>query len=155
MMKNKILILTGIVITFLGAAYWLSTKFAPGSYPYAEVYKINVSEENLIKEIASFKKDNTQYCVPVQVGLVDGRTDSSDFWFHIYFYYPKEHQILYTWVRAENKNTTTFAFVAINDGLILGKWKDINNDFSRGENEKQIKKFEALILSKIKEQIRR
>lgn len=137
-----------------GAAYWIGNIFAPGSYPNAQVYVINVNEEDLIKQIAYFKKNNAQYCVPVQVGLLDGRTDSMDYWFHIYFYYPEERQILYTWIRAESKDKTKLAFVSINNGLTLGKWRDINKDFSRKDNKMQKEKFEILILNKIKGQIK-
>lgn len=152
MMRKRIVILVGIAIAVLVIAYWLSSKFAPGSYPYAEIYTIDASEEDLISQVELFKENNPQYNVPIQVGLIDGRADSSDHWYHIYFYYPEEHQILYTWVRAENKNKTTFAFVSINYGLILGKWKDINKDLDKEENKKQIEKFEQLILNKIKNQ---
>jgi len=45
---------------------------------------------------------------------------------------------------------TTFAFVAINDGLTLGKWKDINEGYSKKENKLQKEKFERLILNEKK-----
>ncbi len=152
---KKVLLLVGAIIALIGTAYWVGNIFAPGSYPNAEVYMISVNEEDLIKEIANFKKANPQYCVPVQVRLSDGRTDSMDYWFHIYFYYPEERQILYTWVRAESKGKTKFAFVSINDGLTLGKWKDINKDFNRMDNKMQKEKFETLILNRIKDEIKK
>jgi hypothetical protein len=125
-------------------------NFAPGSYPYAEEYEINVPESTLIKAINDFKENNPQYIVPNRMLLIDGRTDEKDHWYHIYFYYPEENQIVYGWTRPSGKNITTFAFVSINNSLTLGNWKDINKDFSDSENKVQKNKFEERILNKIK-----
>jgi hypothetical protein len=38
----------------------------------------------------------------------------------------------------------------VNDGLTIGRWKDINKDFDNDENKKQKTKFEERILNKIK-----
>jgi len=92
--------------------------------------------------------------VPEQTQLQDGRDDEKDHWFHVYFYFPEENQIIYAWTRPSEKEKTSFAFVGINNGLILGNWKEINKDFSGSENEKEKKKFEERILDKIKEKLK-
>ena len=130
--------------------FFPSCDFAPGSYPYAERYILNTNEKDLITAIDSFKKSNPKYNVPQSVGLQDGRGNADDYWYHIYFYYPEENQIVYTWVRLEEKSKTAFALVSINDGLALGKWKEINKGFSNAENAEQKKKFEDRILKKVK-----
>lgn len=128
----------------------ISCSFAPGSYPYAERYEINCSESDLINAVHKFKEYNPEFNVPIQTQLKDGRRDGGDHWFHVYFYYVKENEIVKTWIRKTNKGTTTFAFVAINEGLTLGNWKDINKDYSSNENKLQKEKFEKLILNEIK-----
>lgn len=131
----------------------VSCSLAPGSYPYAERYEINCSESDLILAIEKFKMENPEFNLPSQAQLKDGRRDENDHWYHVYFYYEKENKIVKTWVRKVSEGTTTFAFVAINDGLALGKWKDINNGYSKKENNIQKGKFERLILNEIKKQI--
>jgi len=140
-----VLVIVGIILCYL----WIGYNFAPGSYPYVETYEINVNDSTLITAIRKFKSDNPQYNVPTQTQLKDGPRDSNDHWYHIYFYYMKENQIVKTWVRQTDMNKTTFAFVGVNNGLILGNWKFINKDFSRSENKEQKKKFEERILNKL------
>jgi hypothetical protein len=128
-------------------------KLSSGSYPYAEKYKIDCSESELIRAIEEFKGENPQYLVPKEVGLLDGRNNEKDHWYHVYFYYPNENQIVYAWTRPIDNKKTTFAFVSVNDGLILGKWKDINKDFEVRDNKNQKEKFESLILALIKNKV--
>jgi len=132
----------------------ISCNIAAGSYAYAEVYKLKVTESELVSIIQEFKKNNPDYCVPDEVQVKDGRSDKNDHWYHIYFYYKEENKIVYTWVRQFDRETTDFAFVALNNGLTLGNWKDINNDFSRKENKLEKAKFEQRILNKIKLKIK-
>lgn len=130
----------------------MSCGFDPGSYPYAEKYEISCSESDLANIIEIFKEENPEYRVPTQTQLKDGRRNDNDHWYHIYFYYAKENEIVKTWIRKSSKGKTTFALVAINDGLTLGNWKDINKDYSKKENRLQKEKFEHLILKEIKKQ---
>lgn len=148
MKKNKFSKITLIPIIFLFKL--TACNFAPGSYPYAEEYQVKVKEATLINAIQNFKKSNSQYIVPEHLQLKDGRKDNNDIWYHVYFYYPQENQIIYCWTRPDGEVETTFGFVSINQGLILGKWKDINKDFDGSENERQKHKFEERILSQIK-----
>lgn len=135
-------------------------NFAPGSYPYAEEYELNYSEEQVKTAINKFKQEHSEYLVPkVTINnqgswdLIDEPTEDPAHWYKFYFYYKSENRIIFTWTRPAGKNKTTFAFVSINDGLNLGSWKDINKDFSRSENKEEKKKFEERILNKVKEKL--
>lgn len=140
-----------ITIFFIIALAVCSCNFAPGSYPYAEVYMFDVSEEELIIAIEKFKNDNPNNAVPTFVGLTDGReTKKTDKWYHIWFYYPERNEIVYTWIR-DNNNKTSFALISINEGTQLGNWKRINKDFSHKENKNQKARFERLIKKRIEE----
>lgn len=132
---------------------FVSCNLAPGSYPYAEQYEIQCEEADLIMAVKKFKAENSDYLVPSQLQIIDGRRDENDYWYHVYFYYKNENQLVQTWIRKSSKGKTTFAFVAINESLTLGNWKNINKDFSNKENKIQKKKFENLLLNKIKVKI--
>ncbi|PZP44361.1 MAG: hypothetical protein DI598_14605 [Pseudopedobacter saltans] len=131
--------------------YFCARLLAPGSYPYTETYEFNIPEGKLLKIIKNFKNDHQELMVPID--LEDGRKDSSDYWYHIYFYDKATDNIFYTWTRPSEKNKTTFALVAINNGLSLGNWKEINKDFSSNENKKIKEYFKRIILDSIKMRI--
>jgi hypothetical protein len=150
-MKTKYVIAIVILGTsIIGLGIWFGLSYKPGSYPNAEKYKIKIDESTLILAIQRFKKENPQFEVPEKIQLLDGRNEQENLWYHVYFYYPQENQILYTWVRKKNKRETVFAFVSVNNGIQLGRWKDINKDFSSEENKEQKRKFEERILNKIR-----
>jgi hypothetical protein len=154
-MKTLIVFLKSfLLIIFLSKL--TACNFAPGSYPYAEEYEICANESDLIEAMQDFKKDNPQFIVPEQTQLTDFRSneEGQNYWYHIYFYYNNENKIIKCWTRPIDNGTTTFAFVSINNGLILGSWKDINKDFNRSENKEEKKKFEERILNKIKEKLK-
>lgn len=130
--------------------FFISCDFAPGSYPYVETYEIRGNEAEVVKIIERFKIENQDYNVPKELNLLDGRSDRvGDHWYHIYFYYKDTNKIINTWLRQAEGNKTTFALVAINDGLQLGNWKRINKDFSRKENIQEKEKFTTLIVDKV------
>lgn len=138
----------------------ISCDFAPGSYPYAEKYELNYSEEEVKTAINKFKTENSEYLVPKVTienqgtwDLIDEPTKNPVYWFKFYFYYKAENQILLTWTRPAGKNKTIFAFVSINEGLNLGNWKDINKDFSSSLNKEEKVKFENRILKKIEQEL--
>lgn len=146
-----------IVILFL---INISCSLAPGSYPYAEKYELNYSEEEVKTAINKFKTENSEYLVPKVTienqgtwDLIDEPTKNPAYWFKFYFYYKAENQILLTWTRPAGKNKTIFAFVSINEGLNLGNWKDINKDFSSSLNKEEKVKFENRILKKIQQEL--
>ena len=132
-----------------------SCNLSPGFYPDAERYKLEVKELTLIELITELKSQNPSLVLPESSLLIDGRRDSSDKWYHFYFYSEEENIIIKTWVRGVvgNANETVFAFVAINEGLELGNWKNINRDFNSSENRRLKNLFEKIILSKVKEKI--
>jgi hypothetical protein len=153
-------IVTIILMAILGCygMYKLAYLFSPGSYPYAEKYEFNVKEADLINAVEFFKINNVKYCQPPQTQLKDGRHNPpNNHWYFIYFYYPEENQIIFTWIREVSTiwggKKTVFAFVSVNDGLELGHWKDINDNISDDENELQKKKFEDRILKKVEEKL--
>lgn len=152
MRKTILIVIVLGVVTFL--FFKIGNMFAPGSYSYSEKYELDVDENILIEAIDNFKEENTKYSLPEQIQLKDGRRDSSDYWYHIYFYYPEENQIVKSWVRQKEKGKVTFAFVGINEGQNLGNWRMINKDFSKSENREQISKFEERILKRIKEKMK-
>lgn len=56
-MEKQTKVIIGIVILIIGISlinqFW--EKLSPGNYPYAEVYEINASENNMIRAIKQFK----------------------------------------------------------------------------------------------------
>jgi hypothetical protein len=159
-MKNKKAIILAIIMLIAGGVIWFGYNFSPGSYPYAEEYELNFSEEQVKTAINKFKEEYPEYIVPkVTINnqgawdLIDEPTEDPAYWYKFYFYYKDENKIIFTWTCPVGKNKTTFAFVSVNDGLNLGSWKDINKDFSRSENKEEKKKFEERILNKIKEKL--
>jgi len=138
----SILLTLNAVIIFSGCSY-----FAAGSYPFVEKYLIDTTEEAVIKAVNTFKVEHASFVAPKY--LEDGRKDSSDYWYHIYFYLPEEKIIVHCWTRPETKKETGFAFVGINEGAGLGNWKDINKDFSSTDNKKYLKIFEKRLLKPI------
>lgn len=127
-----------------------SCNFAPGSYPYAEIYDFQTDELQLVNAVKEFKRENPTFEVPKQTNLIDGkRNDIDDHWYHVYFYYQDTNQIISTWIRKKDDEVTSLALIAINDGLRLGNWKYLNKDFSDSDNIIQKKKFENSIIKKV------
>jgi len=159
--KKKIALWILIVMTSMLVIYYLGWSFAPGSYARAEIYELEVSEETLLRIIESVKNENPSIRLKEKVGisennkfyLREGRQDENDFWYSIYFFYPEKTQIVKTWTRPKTKTTTNFAFVGINQGLILGNWKDVNESFLWWKNRPAKNEFEDRILKRIKEKI--
>jgi hypothetical protein len=160
--KYKIIIGLGLLILISFLLYVVAWFMAPGSYARAEIYEMNISEDSLIQIIKDFKIENPDLGVsqsPVfpeslKYDLHDGRSDSTDFWYHIYFYYPDKNQIVYTWVRQDTRTTTHFAFVGLNKGITLGNWKMVNESFWWWKNKPIKNEFENRILNKIEEKIK-
>lgn len=170
-MKRKHKILYSILAAplFLIVFYYIGWSLAPGSYAKAEVYKFSIPEETLIEIIKEFKKENPSLDMtkPVRMKngeefyLEDGRRDSSDHWYFIYFYYPDKNQIVKTWTRhniswenPEKEKSSSFAFVSISEGLTLHNWKTVNESFFWWKNTPLKEEFEKRILSGIKKKIK-
>lgn len=155
MKKINVFLKRFLIIVFLSKLS--ACNIAAGSYPYAERYELNYSEVAVKNAINKFKNENPKYIVPkVNVNgqatwdLIDEQSSEPKHWYYVYFYYPKENQIIFTWTRPSGKGKTTLAFVSINQGLTIGNWKHINQDFNSAQNKEEKKKFEQLVLNKIK-----
>ncbi|WP_430817554.1 hypothetical protein [Carboxylicivirga sp. RSCT41] len=153
-------LLGAILVAFL--FYYIGWNLAPGSYARAEIYELEISEEDLANVIVEFKNENPDLVLnnPVNIPngpkyyLQDGRRDNTDHWYHIYFYYTDKDQIVKTWIRQKTNSTTQFAFVFLNDGLTLGKWTAVNEYFWWWKNRPIKTEFEERILKGIKKKIK-
>jgi len=146
---RKIILITLAVVVGLFCIYILGDAFSPGSYPHAEKYEFDYPESEVIKAIDEFKTDNPNIVGPDF--LVDERINGQ--WYKVYFYFQDENKIVYTWTRPSGKNSTTFAFVSLNEGLTLGNWKDINDDFGFSENRRLKGIFKERILKEIEKRL--
>ncbi|MGY3793192.1 hypothetical protein [uncultured Aquimarina sp.] len=124
----------------------LSCNVAPGSYPYAERYEINLTETDIIQKINDFKIKNPEYHVPKEFRITDGKRTENDHWFHVYFYYKEKNIVVKTWIRSKSKAKTIFAFVGIKKYSENSKWKMINKDFDNLNNKNILDEFENRIL---------
>jgi len=153
----------GAIAIFLFLFYLGGWLIAPGSYARAETYVFNLSEDSLLSIIYEVKNENPELDLTEKVSipngqyfeLQDGRQDEKDHWHSIYFYYSDKNEIIFTWTRPKDENSTTFAFVGINSGLILGNWRTINESFWWWKNKPDIEEFEERILKKIKEKTKK
>lgn len=147
-MKKEVI--TTLIIYLAIVVCCTSCAFAPGSYPYAELYEFQLSEDSLIKVVERFKIQNPEYNIPNQERFVDGRKNEAKQWYHVWFYYPQDKKVVKCWIQATNNGYASIGFVGIGDGLSLDNYKELNKDFSDEENNLQKEKFERLILNKIK-----
>jgi hypothetical protein len=143
-MKGRTLILRTAVFSILAVVIYVAYKFEPSSYARAEEYELAMDEQEVIRKIQSFKKENPSYNVPQGVGLDDGRRGDDDLWYHVFFYYAEEQELVHAWVRRSGKNRTTVALVSVKDKLI-------NKDFSEEDNARQKEKFKVRVVDKIAE----
>lgn len=129
-------------------------KFSAGSYPYAEVYLINSSQERVINELDSLKKINTELQVPVfkwagtEVLLSDKIQKNGYFVFYIFI--KEKNQIIQSYIGEEDNNHTKIGLISVQNGLSLGNWKQVNKDLSDEETEQIKEIFKKEVISKIK-----
>lgn len=156
--KTRIVVLSAcLVLAALWGFYELAGMFAPGSYPFAEIYELNYPEEEVIKAVDQFRALHPDMIVPQVTIENKGSYDLKDregrknkgYWYLIYFYYRKENQIVFTWTRPNGYGKTGFAFVSVNNGLDIGHWKMINDDFGFFENRRMKRDFEERILKPV------
>jgi hypothetical protein len=147
---KKYLLISIVLVLVIAMIFYGAKLFSPGSYAEAEKFELPMNEADLINIITNFKNENPEFKIPDQIKLADGKNNPQDHWYHVYFYYPQENQVVYAWVRSSGKQSSTIAFVGVNNGLELGHWKYINKDLSSSENEAQIEKFQNRILNKLK-----
>ncbi|HEY8918427.1 MAG TPA: hypothetical protein VIM87_18415 [Chitinophaga sp.] len=140
-----------IILVFAAVCSVYGCNLSPaGNYPYEERYKYKIAEEPLIDVLELLKENDSSLRVPGRYSFADGRVDSSDYWYHIYFYNRKRDEIILTRVRMSlDIGYTDFAFVAIKKRGYIGNWKYINKDFDSTENKARKQEFKTLILDRI------
>lgn len=161
-MKKKIvisvfIILLAILFTSKLIRYEIGKNlniFSAGSHAYSETYEFSTSEAELIKAVETFKKNNPKYLIPKvtinqqgQHDLLDERMENGSF--SCYFFDPQKNRIYKTSIY-DDKLKSKIRFTAINEGLNIGNWKDINKDFSYSDNEIIKKEFEEKFLNSIR-----
>lgn len=157
-MKKRVLLITIGIIAVAYFLYFIAWIIAPGSYPKAEIYELETTENILISIISDLKSKeptiglNTD-SITNPTGLIDGRSQETGHWYHIYFYDSESDEIIHTWIRTKSESTVSFAFVGINKGLNLGNWTDANESFWWWKNKPMKLQFEKRILSKIKTEL--
>jgi hypothetical protein len=159
-MKKKYILALITSFVFIYLFILLGKSFSPGSYPFAEKYELDYPYDVVKKTIVEFKQKNRNYSVPkVTINnsgswdLIDEPKGSTKIWYGFYFYNGKENKIYFTLIQSIDKNKTEFSFVAINNGLNIGNWKDINNDLNYFENKKEKENFESSILQHLKQEL--
>jgi hypothetical protein len=70
--------------------YKLGRLFSPGSFPYAEVYEMDISSPLLIGNIKKFRKNNPTFDISSKTGLTDNFIGEGNDWIMCYFYYEKK-----------------------------------------------------------------
>ncbi|WP_132055675.1 hypothetical protein [Pseudocnuella soli] len=148
----NLLIFVATPLTFILVAYQLARLFAPGSYPYAELYELDVPEDDVIKAVELLKIRHPNLSPPLD--LVDGRRSSTDYWYDIYLFDTAHNHIYYAWTRPEKKSVTTMAFVSVSKDVSFGNWMLVNKEFTSKQNREAISRFESLFLDSIKGTIR-
>lgn len=137
-MRKITIILLVLVIT-------VSSCFGPGSYPHAEQYDINISEQELIMVVQSFKESHPIYGKKIQ-HLNDGKSNGNSHWYTFYFGNKRKDFVMHCVVGSRKEGISTLSLVAIKPYKGFPGWKSINNDLSGSENKRLIKVFETEIL---------
>lgn len=128
------------------------------SYPYGEEYRISAAEKDVVVAINTFKTTHPEFKVPDSLlmpggrkgQLLDGPRGKGDYWYHAYFYYSKEQQVIKTWLKPVDSSHTIFAFDAVNQGLKIGNWRGVNKDYGHDESKHIKELFEQRILSEVR-----
>lgn len=126
----------------------LGKMFAPGTNVNAEVYDVEMNSTLLIQKMLFFKKIHPNYNVPEESAAEDFYLKENNEESIIYFYYKPENQIIIISIEPDiaYKTKSKVFFKAINQGIYLGNWKDINHDYDFKESQKEKEKFEERIL---------
>jgi hypothetical protein len=124
--------------------------FMAGSYPYAECYEFNITQEKLIEKVNIFKEENPAYKLFTynkenREEVLDHYTE---YFYHIYFYFADINQTIHCIITKYG----SIGVDAMSEGVNFGDWKNINTkDLSKKENKEIKKKFETEILDKLGE----
>jgi hypothetical protein len=146
---KKIIVIVFAIIIGIVLFYKIAKVFSPGSYPYSEIYEMDMNDSLLIEQIQQFKQKNNSYKVPLESDLVDDTYNKESNRFIFYFYYKEENKIVMTWVRSIDKEHSQLGIVSISDGIELANTKELNNDYGFSETIKEREKFENKILKNL------
>ncbi len=127
----------------------IAALISPGSYINTEEYELDCSKDKVINSIKKFKEKNTDFNVPERYNLFDGKGDSNDYWYHVYFYFKEDSTIAHAWVRQVDFEPTIIGLVSIKINSDDYTWKLINKDFSSEQNIYQKRRFEDKIVEPI------
>ena len=157
MKKNKILKILLSIFLFIYLFYYLGNLVAPGHYPNAETYKLNIKEEDFLLIIKKFKISNSQYNLPKERSKEIRDIDSNNLYKFVRFFYPLEKYTIYTafseydW----NKKKTELILIAIDTCLENYGSYYFNESFpNKKMNNDEIEKFENRILKPLKVMIK-
>lgn len=146
-MKNRKLI---VVVIFIVASVLLVSLFGgllgAGSYVYSQKYEFNIGRTELINKIEKVKEGNVELNVPSEIELLDGYDDNLNYHFYIYY----NNNIIHCFVSGDTTTIkSTIYFHAINKGLSIGNWKEVNRDYDRDENLQVKEQFAERFLKKL------
>ena len=103
--------------------------------------------------INDMKREDPTIVPPEALNLTDGQREGLGPYYLVFFYISQENELLLAYVPPHGKDETTLALVAVQKGLTLGQWKEVNHELSSAENEVVKKHFEQMILAKLSEKI--
>lgn len=126
-----------------------------GSYPYAEYYYIDISQDDLIKKITSFKETNPQYKIYTtneNREKVEVKDDTANYYQSFYFNLGNDSVILCVINIGSEvpKNSTKMGLVRFSTQKNFGSWKSINTkELSKKDNAEIKRIFENKILNNL------
>lgn len=177
-MTNKtrfvLIVLTlSLYILWISGGWKMVNGFA-GSYPYAESWELQANESRVIEIITQIKQEHPELIPPGEMSSSIDR----DNWCFINFYYPDTKEIAHTILSDTYPNITTISFTHLSNyekehsqifdslSIKLGidttnvrerttsNSRTINKDYGYFANKRELRKFEEIILEKIKEKLK-
>lgn len=129
-----------------------------GSYPFAEHWEIEATEQEVISAIRELGRTNPGFRSLDKDENISSREGDGegDYWLYIDLYYPDTRELVHSWTRPLADTTkTTFALVSLVSVDNPNDIRLINRDFWFLPNRKQIRRFESTFVDKILEQIQK
>ena len=171
---SKILKYTGIAIAiccmiFVIWAYWFTLSFHGESYPKAEKYIINLSEDTIITKVTGYKIGHPQYrpyeimsvnnipyefgyFTEIGIGTADITTStqtSNSSWYNFRFYIEQSNAVVGCCIRLNQSPTEILLIDVTTSSYGINKTINYYKEISRKENRKIKRNFEREILDKI------
>ena len=158
-MKRIVRFLT-ILIGFLVIIFMLNFLYSlsmVGSYPYAEQYILNLSEDKVINEVQKLKQKELSLQVPLDSSSFGGLSDEKKgTMYYVYFLLKDRKTVLLCYIKRIDEYTTTLALIAVGEGPRFLNKRTINarsyfllRDLSRSENKQFKKELEEQVLDKL------